>query len=281
MAERSARATAAGERILEMLETEPAVRDKPGAMRAPKFSGSISFEHVTFRYAKNIPALIDVHFEIKPGERVAIVGPTGAGKSTLASLIPRFYDPTHGRVCIDGYDICDLMLDSLRNQISLVFQEPVLFAASIFENIAYGKAAATNEEVIQAASRAGIDRIIQSLPEGYKTVIGERGATLSGGQRQCVAIARAIIRDAPIVILDEPTTGLDSYSSSLVLQALDRLMEGRTVLMISHQLRSVQEADHILVIGSGTVVQEGTHVELFARPGLYRSLVLESGEFLL
>ncbi|HSF33946.1 MAG TPA: ABC transporter ATP-binding protein [Candidatus Tectomicrobia bacterium] len=278
MAQRMARATAAGERLLEILETQPTVQDRPGAVAAPRFRGEIAFEGASFAHYGQSLTLRDIDLLIKPGERVAIIGPTGAGKTTLVSLIPRFYDPTHGRVCIDNRDIRDFKLESLRQGISLVFQESVLFAATIAENIAYGKPNATREEVLRAAELAGIHPVIAALPDGYDTVIGERGGTLSGGQRQCVAIARAIIKDAQIVILDEPTAGLDGQSADLVIKALHRLMEGRTVISISHQLCSVQDVDRIVILEGGRLVEEGTHATLLARSALYQKLQLSQRE---
>ncbi len=278
-AEQAARGTASGERVLEMLEKRSTVQDRLGAVLAPRFHGEIAYEGVSFWYGKGTPVLSDITLHIEPGECVAIVGATGAGKTTLVSLIPRFYDPTRGRVCIDGRDVRDFTLLSLRQQISLVFQEAVLFATTIAENIGHGKPDATIEEIVKAAELAGIHSIIEALPEGYNTVIGERGGTLSGGQRQCVAIARAIIRNPAIVILDEPTVGLDSQSAALVMEALRRLMKGRTVIIISHQLRSVQNADRLIVLDGGRIVEEGTHSTLLALDGLYHQLqVLQGGE---
>jgi ABC-type multidrug transport system fused ATPase/permease subunit len=223
--------------------------------------------------------LRNVNLLIQPGERIAIVGPTGAGKSTLASLVPRFYDPSEGRVVIDGRDVRDYTLDSLRDRVSLVFQEPVLFATTVAENVAYGKPGAAMDEIVQAVTLAGLHPVVASLRDGYDTVIGERGATLSGGQRQCVAIARAVIKDAPIVILDEPLAGLDSRSVDLVLRALRLLMEGRTVIMISHHLSCLRDMDRIVVLDDGRVVEEGTYQTLAARAGLFAELVqLHAGQ---
>ena len=216
--------------------------------------------------------LSDISFRIEQGEHVAVIGPTGAGKTTLVSLIPRFYDPSRGCVCIDGKDVREYTLASLRAQLSIVFQEPVLFATTIEENIRYGKSEAAIEEIVEAAELVGIHPIISGLPDGYGTAIGERGNTLSGGQRQGVAIARAIISDPAIVILDEPTAGLDSESAALVMEALDHLMEGRTVITITHQLQSVRDADRIIVVEGGRIVEEGTHYALLARNGHYRRL---------
>jgi ABC-type multidrug transport system fused ATPase/permease subunit len=265
MTERLARGTAAGERLLEMLRTQPKVYDRTSAVQAEGLRGEVAYEKVSFAYQKNSPVLFDIRLNIKQGERVAFIGPTGSGKSTLASLLPRFYDPTQGKVLIDGRDVREFTLASLRQHISLVFQEPVLFAATIAENIAYGKPDATEEEITNAAALAGIDPIIAALPEGYNTVIGERGCTLSGGQRQCVAIARAMIKNAPMVILDEPTSGLDSQSSDLVMKALQRLMEDRTVIMITHQLNIMREANRLIVIEGGRIVDEGSPSDLLDR----------------
>lgn len=270
--ERMTRATAAGERVLEIFDTETKVKDHPGAVIAPRLRGDITFERVSVAYRKGRPVLHDINLQINAGERVAIVGPTGAGKSTLVSLIPRFYDPTQGRVWIDGRDIREYTLDSLRKRISVVFQEPLLFATTIAENIGYGKPNATTEDILNAARRAKVDHIICRLPDGYDTVIGERGGTLSSGQRQCIAIARAMIRNAPIVILDELTVGLDAESAALVTKALNRLMEGRTVIMISHDFHSIRAVDRVIALERGQVVQEGSYSELMASQGLFRTL---------
>jgi ABC-type multidrug transport system fused ATPase/permease subunit len=267
---RVARSAAAGERILQILDTEPAVKDLPDAVAAGSFAGDICFENVSFGYDKRKSALADFSLHIEPGQSVAIVGPTGAGKSTVVNLIPRFYDPDKGGVSIDGHDIRGYTLSSLRKQISLVFQEPVLFATSIAENIAYGKPDASTEDIEAAAKRAGIDHHIDRLRDGYDTVVGERGGTLSGGQRQCIAIARAMIHQAPIIILDEPTTGLDAESAELVLQALKQLMIGKTAIMISHDIRNVRDADRVIVIRNGQIVDDGEPEVLLARDGFLR-----------
>lgn len=256
--QRAVRATASAERILDILETQSAVRDLPGASAAPRLRGEIEFEKVSFQYRKRTPVLSDITLRIQAGEHVAIVGPSGGGKTTLVSLIPRFYDPIQGRVCVDGRDVRELTLSSLRAQISIVFQEAVLFNTTIAENIRHGKPTATMEEIVEAAKVAGIHSNIAALADGYGTVVGERGGTLSGGQRQRVAVARAVIRDPAIVILDEPTVGLDGESADLVMEALHRLTEGRTVVTISHQLRSVQDADRVIVIRDGRIVEAGT-----------------------
>lgn len=272
------RATAAGERILEVLATEPAVKDRPDAIKAPRFRGDIVFDNVSFAYRNREMVLSGIDLQIAPGEHIAVVGPTGSGKSSLMSLISRFYDPTEGEIRIDGEDIRNYTLSSLRGQVSFVFQEPVLFATTVAENIAYGKPGASMDEIVEAARRAGIDSVISRLSDGYDTVLGERGGTLSGGQRQCVTIARAIIRNSPIVIMDELTTGLDAESSALVLKALDGLMEGRTVLTISHDLNSVRNADRVVVLSQGCVAEEDTYDNLIGRRGmLHRMQQHQSG----
>jgi ABC-type multidrug transport system fused ATPase/permease subunit len=257
---------------LELLDVRPTVRDLPGAVEAPRFKGAVLFDRVSFAYRHGPPVLSELTLEIPSGQRVALVGPTGSGKTTLVSLLPRFYDCTGGRVCLDGRAVREFTLASLRKHISLVFQEPVLFAATIAENIAYGKPEATMDEIVQAARLAGIHPIITALPEGYDTELGERGATLSGGQRQCVAIARAMIKNAPILILDEPLTGLDSQSAVLVNEALRRLMEGRTVITITHQFNSIRDVDRVVVLDRGRIVQDGTPEALWQREGLYHTL---------
>lgn len=269
---RLSRATAAGERVLDVLATEPEIKDRPGAVEASRFRGDIVFDNVSFAYREDEQVLSGIDLHIAPGEHVAIVGQTGSGKSSLLSLVSRFYDPTEGEVRIDGEDIRCYTLSSLRDQVSFVFQEPVLFATTIAENIAYGKPGASREEIVDAARRAGIDGMISRLPDGYDTQLGERGGTLSGGQRQCVTIARAIIRNSPIVALDELTTGLDPESSALVLRALDGLMEGRTVISISHDLNSVRNADRVVVLAKGRIVEAGTYDNLVDRRGVFHRM---------
>jgi ATP-binding cassette subfamily B protein/subfamily B ATP-binding cassette protein MsbA len=216
--------------------------------------------------------LSDISFHVHPGERIAIVGSTGCGKSTLASLLPRFYDPVSGVILIDGRDIRDFTVSSLRQNISLVFQEPVLFATTITENIAYGKPGASQEEIVQAAQKAHIHRVVESLEDGYETSLGERGGTISGGQRQCIAITRAIMKNAPIVILDEPTAGLDRNSASLVMDALRELMKGKTVIIISHQLETIQDVDRLIVLRNGSIIQEGLPSQLLSDKDFYQNL---------
>jgi len=278
MAERSARGVAAGERVMEMLEIEPAVQDLPGAVRARRIRGAVTLEDIVFRYDRGGDVLKNVSLDVRPGERIALIGPTGAGKSSLVSLIPRFYDVGSGAVKVDGRDVREYTVSSLRDQIALVFQEPFLFATSIAENITYGRPGATREEIVGIAERVGIHDVIDALPEGYDTVIGERGGTLSGGQRQCVAIARAFMKDAPIVILDEPLVGLDGRAAALVIEALHRLMEGRTALIVTHQLESIRDLDRIVLLDGGRIVDEGSHEDLYRRNALYRSFHVMSEE---
>jgi ATP-binding cassette, subfamily B, bacterial len=266
------RASVGLERIFDVLETEQAVRDAPGAREAQPFQGHIAFEHVSFAYRPGELVLKDITFGIAPGQVVALVGSTGAGKTTLASLIPRFNDPTQGRARIDGKDVRSYTLASLRKQTALVLHETVLFYGTVRDNIAYGRPEATLDEIVTAAQAANAHEFIAALPDGYDTLIGERGVTLSGGQRQRLAIARAIIRDAPIILLDEPTTGLDASSEALVLDGMARLMAGRTVLVIAHRLSTIMRADLILVLEHGEIVERGTHQELLAKGGRYREL---------
>jgi subfamily B ATP-binding cassette protein MsbA len=257
------------ERILEVLETETDVKDAPNARPAPLFRGKIEFENVTFAYEPGRPVLSNFSLQIEPGQAAALVGPTGAGKSSIVGLIPRFYDPTSGIIRIDGQDIRNFTQKSLRDQVSLVLQETVLFHGPVWRNIAYGKPNASRAEIRRAAELANAQEFIEKMSEGYDTLIGERGVTLSGGQRQRIAIARAIIRDTPILILDEPTSGLDAASEKLVFEALGRLMEGKTSVIIAHRLATIQRADVICVVKDGAIVERGTHEELLKAHGLY------------
>lgn len=272
MTDTISKASVGWERIREVLENETQVRDLPGAKPAPRFKGDIKFDRVYFSYNSTQPVLEDLSLKIEPGQLAALVGPTGAGKTTIVSLLPRFYDVTSGEIRIDGEDIRHYKIKSLRQQISFVLQETMLFRAPVWQNIAYGKPEATREEIIRAAQLANAEEFIVKMPEGYDTMVGERGVTLSGGQRQRVTIARAIIRDAPILVLDEPSAGLDAESEKLVFDALENLMKGRTSIVIAHRLATVSRADVIFVIDSGRVVEQGTHQELLARGGLYSRL---------
>ncbi|HXZ79284.1 MAG TPA: ABC transporter ATP-binding protein [Terriglobales bacterium] len=260
------------ERIQEILANDKEIKDSLRAIAAPRFRGDIEFDNVSFSYTPDTPVLKDVSFTIKAGELAALVGPTGAGKTSIISLIPRFYEPTAGAVKIDGMDIRRYRQRSLRQQISFVLQETMLFHAPVWQNVAYGRPEATRSEIIRAAELANASDFIEKLPEGYDTIIGERGMTLSGGQRQSVAIARAILRKNSILILDEPTTGLDSASERLVFEALDRLIQGKTAIVIAHRLSTIRKADVIFVIQDGEIVERGKHDELLHRGGLYAEL---------
>jgi ATP-binding cassette subfamily B protein len=260
------------ERIEEVLEIEARVRDLPGARKAPRFKGKIEFDHVNFAYDDKIPVLKDMSFEIETGQVAAIVGPSGVGKTTIISLIPRLYDPQSGTIKIDGVDIRRYKLKSLREQISFVLQETLLFHTSVWENIAYGKPDASPDQIIRAAKEANAHEFIVQLSEGYGTMVGERGVTLSGGQRQRIAIARAIVRNTPILVLDEPTTGLDSSSEQAVIEALERLMKGKTCIVVAHHLSTIRHADVIFVVKESELVEKGTHDQLLATVGLYAEL---------
>jgi ATP-binding cassette subfamily B protein/subfamily B ATP-binding cassette protein MsbA len=268
-----ASASARARRVLEVLEAEDEVYDDPGAEPLPTkpqgLGGHVSLEHVTFGYEPNRAVLKDVTLEARPGETVALVGPTGVGKSTLVSLIPRFFDPWEGRVLFDGKDVRQVRLASLRAHVSLVLQDPFLLPLTVAENIAYGRPGASREKVIEVAVAANADEFIRRLPQGYDTVIGERGATLSGGEKQRIAIARALLKDAPVLVLDEPTSALDAQTEADLLLALNRLKAGRTTLVIAHRLSTIRKADRIIVLENGKVVEEGTHKELLNARGLY------------
>jgi len=266
------KASVAAERIFEVLLRRSEVRDRRPARLAPRFKGIIEFRDVSFEYEPGVIVLSHINLCISPGEKLAIIGPSGVGKSTLVSFVPRFYDPSAGAVLIDGVDIRNYSLHSLREQISLVLQDSLLLSGTIRDNIAFGRTDATDDEICAAAVTANADEFIRRLPEGYETPVGERGATLSGGQKQRVAIARAVLRDAPILILDEPTSGLDAVAERTVINALERAAAGRTTLVIAHRLSTVRLADRIIVIDGGQIVEEGTHEELLARKGRYAYL---------
>ena len=260
------------ERIREVLEIESGVRNLPHAHPASRFKGKIEFDKVAFGYNPDQMILKDVSFQIEPGQIAAFVGPTGGGKSTIISLVARFYDPLSGEIKIDGTNIRNYTMQSLRQQISFVLQDTLLFHAPIWENIAYGRPEANREEIIEAAKLANAHEFIEKMPEGYDTMVGERGVTLSGGQRQRIAIARAVIRNTPILVLDEPTSGLDAASEQVVFEALDHLMEGRTSIVIAHHLATVRRANIIFVVKDNTLVERGTHDELLAAGGFYSEL---------
>jgi subfamily B ATP-binding cassette protein MsbA len=260
------------ERVEAVLDADAIIPQKPDARDPGAIKGDIAFEHVAFAYDPEAPVLRDVNLDIKAGQRVGVCGPTGSGKSTVLSLIPRFYDPANGRVRIDGADVTDYKLDALRGQVGFVLQDTVLFAGTVRDNIAYGRTDATEEEIIAAAKTANAHEFISKMPHGYNSMVGERGLTLSGGQRQRIGIARAILRNSPILILDEPTAALDTESEKLVMEALERLMKGRTVITIAHRLSTIRDADKIVVLKGGVVAEEGPHDELVKRGGVYAEL---------
>jgi ATP-binding cassette, subfamily B, bacterial len=260
------------ERIFEVLHTESQIKDEATARPAQRFHGDIEFDHVSFSYSKDVPALRDASFKISAGQVAAFVGPTGAGKSTIISLAARFYDPQSGVVKIDDRDVRSYKVRSVRVQMSFVLQETLLFHAPVWQNIAYGRPQASRADIMHAAEIANASEFIEKLPEGYDTMVGERGMTLSGGQRQRIAIARAVLRDAPILILDEPTSSLDASSETLVVEALDRLMHGKTCVVIAHHLATIRQADVIFVVKDGSIIEQGSHGELLARKGLYSEL---------
>ena len=256
----------------DLLDKECDIRDAPGAMPLGPITGHVCFDRVSFNYAGRVSTLSDISFTASPGEAVAIVGPTGAGKSTLVSLLPRFYDANEGRILVDGIDIKTLTLKSLREQVSIVLQEPLLFSSTIADNIRYGRLDATMDEIVEAARAANAHDFVMALPQQYDTPLGERGAQLSGGERQRIAVARAFLKNAPILILDEPTSSIDSKTEAVILDALERLMVGRTTFLVAHRLSTLRNVSQILVLNEGKLVEQGTHHELLDLNGLYRQL---------
>jgi ATP-binding cassette, subfamily B, bacterial len=255
-----------------IMDKKPEIHDAPNAISIGRARGEVKFERVDFNYRGRSDTLRDISFEAKPNDIIAIAGQTGAGKSTLISLLPRFYDAKRGRVLLDGIDVRQISLRSLRDQISIVLQEPLLFSSTIADNIRYGRLDATMEEIVAAAEAANAHEFISALPQKYYTTLGERGIRMSGGERQRIAVARAFLKDAPILILDEPTSSIDSKTEAVILDALDRLMVGRTTFMIAHRLSTIRHANIILVMHLGQIVQRGTHDELVEAEGLYKQL---------
>ena len=267
-----AQTTVALERIETILSSDEVIKERAAPLDPGRLKGAVSFDGVSFGYDKDSPVLQDVSFKIEPGQVVGIVGPTGSGKSTVLSLLPRFYDPAQGRILIDGIDIADYKLSALRAQIGFVLQDTVLFRGTVRENIAYGRPEASDDEIVAAAKVANAHDFISRMPLGYDSTVGERGETLSGGQRQRIAIARAVVRNSPILVLDEPTAALDTESERLVIEALRRLMKGRTVIMIAHRLGTLIDADKIIVLKDGAIAEEGSHLALMRRGGIYAEL---------
>jgi subfamily B ATP-binding cassette protein MsbA len=267
-----ARANAALWRIFYTLDTQPNVTDREGAVPAPKIRGDVHFNHVWFAYEEGQPVIKGVDLNVKAGEMVAFVGQSGSGKTTMINLLQRNYDVTDGSITVDGIDIRDMQLKSLRRQIGVVIQETILFNATIRENIRYGRLEASNEEVEEAARAANIAHVINALPMGYDTRLGEDGVKLSGGEKQRIAIARAILSDPRILILDEATSSLDSETETLIQEALDRLMTGRTSFVVAHRLSTIVKADKIVVMEKGNIMECGSHADLLARDGIYASL---------
>jgi ATP-binding cassette subfamily B protein len=268
----AARALAASRRLFEVLDTDPAVKERAGAGNWQRVRGNVKFEHVSLSYDSSREALTDVDFEVLPGQTVAILGGPGSGKSTIVHLIPRFYDTSSGRILIDGVDVREATLTSLRRNVGIVLQDVFAFSATIRDNIAYGAADASLDEVIRACRVAQLDDFIEGLPEGYATMVGERGVTLSGGQRQRLAIARTILLDPPILVLDDSTSSVDVGTESLIQHALQEAARDRTTFVIAHRLSTVRNADLILVLDKGTIVERGPHEELIARDGYYRRI---------
>jgi ABC-type multidrug transport system fused ATPase/permease subunit len=267
-----AQAAVGVDRVRAILETDEIIPERSDAIEPLNVKGEIIFDQVSFAYLNNSPVLSSVSFTIKPGQLVGIVGPTGSGKSTIVSLIPRFYDVASGRIMVDGRDVRDYKIHPWRDQIGYVLQDTVLFRGTILENIAFGRPGATRDEIVEAARLANADEFIARMPKGYDTMVGERGLTLSGGQRQRIGIARVMVRNSPILLLDEPTAALDTESEKLVIDALERLMQGRTVITIAHRLTTIRDADQIIVVAGGVVAENGTHDQLIALNGIYAGL---------
>ena len=263
---------AGARRVAEVLDSKSEIEESPDAYDLSSVEGNISFEHVSFDYINGEHVLKDISFTAKKGQMIAIVGPTGVGKTTIVSLLERFYDPLSGKITIDGHNLKDITLHSLRNNISLVLQDVFLFNGTIEENIAYGVENYTRENVVDAAKTAYADEFISKMPNGYDTVVGERGVRLSGGQKQRIAIARAVLRNTPILILDEATSSVDTETESNIQEAVEKLMGNRTIIVIAHRLTTVMKADNIIVLEKGSIVEQGTHKELFEKGGLYAKM---------
>ena len=264
----------AAERIFDIIDTEAEIVDQEGAKELPELNGKVEFKNVSFAYSDEPDRLIlsDVNFLIKPGETIALVGPTGAGKTTIVNLISRFYEATEGKILIDGHEIKEVTLNSLRSQMGIMTQDNFLFSGTVFENIEYGHPGASREAVYEAAKLAGAHEFILGLKDGYDTYVGERGVKLSGGQKQRISIARVFLKNPPVLILDEATSALDNESEHLVSQSLERLSSGRTTLTIAHRLTTIQNADRILVLSDSRIIEEGSHEELLAKQGMYYQL---------